>query len=62
MAKSNKELGQKSKDFSEGYLAARKELLGQFEQMIIDELLICRHEGTRTSRLTSLFMKVVKLK
>jgi hypothetical protein len=29
-------------------------------QMVVDEILICREEGTATSRLTSLTMKITK--
>ena len=33
----------------------------KFEELIIDEILICHHENTPTSRLTSLMMKLKNL-
>jgi hypothetical protein len=36
----------------------RKKIIGQIENLIIEELLICRKEGTPTSRLTSLAMSI----
>ena len=39
----------------------RKEVLKEVEKLIVDEILICHHENTPTSRLTSLMMKVKNL-
>ena len=37
-------------------------ILKKVEDLIIKEILICHHENTPTSRLTSLIMKIKKLK
>jgi len=41
---------------------SKKELIEKIEKLIVDETLICHKENTPTSRLTSLFMKLIKLK
>jgi len=43
------------------YQALRKETIKEIEKLIVDEILICQKEGTPTSRLTSLSMKISKL-
>ena len=39
-------------------LQQRKEIINEVDDLIIEELLICRKEGQHTSRLTSLYMKL----
>jgi hypothetical protein len=40
----------------------KKETIEEVEKLIVNEILICHHENTPTSRLTSLIMKLKKLK
>ena len=38
-----------------------KEMIREIENLIVEEILICRHENTPTSRLTSLWMRIKNL-
>ena len=40
----------------------KEDILSKIDEFIIAEMLICHHENTPTSRLTSLAMKVSKLR
>jgi len=50
------------KTFIESLLIAQAtEIIGKVHQLIIEEMLVCQQEGERTSRLTSLAVKLQDL-
>ena len=40
----------------------QENVIEEVERLLVEEMLICRQEGTPTSRLTSLYMKLQRLK